>query len=306
MHKLVLLIVALIVVPPALAGSVRSVSATATVTLLAMDGRRVAFAEAASSRDCHRVRVWNLQTRAVMKLGRTTACVNTSTGTGIASLALAGNRVLWLHYTGGNIREWRLFTATTTARRPRLVRMVSRDVDGRAPIVVGDGNSSRFGDLLPYAVDRDVAVLKADGSRRFSWRAPARVTALSALFGKLAVATEGGTVTVLDASGKPVRSEEFSDEVAGVKLSGDGILVQRGRTLEVRRGGESRTFQLPAGARLEDALGDRAFYVTGGQARQLSLRGGAQRMIAVGSHIQAELSTVTVSSGRRVTAEQLP
>jgi hypothetical protein len=151
-----------------------------------------------------------------------------------------------------------------------------------------------------------VFALSKGGARLFTWRAPARVTALSALFGKLAVATEGGVVTVLDIAGAPARrTEEFAGEISAVKLSGNGVLVQRGRTLELRRDGAARTFALPAGARLEDAAGDRAFYVAGGQTRQLLLSTGAERTIAAGSHVQVDLSTLAVSAGRTVSVRPL-
>jgi outer membrane protein assembly factor BamB len=304
--RLFLLVVLVGLVPAGVAASVRSVTAPGPVVAIAMNGRQLAYADGTSARDCDRVRLWNLQTGRVTTFGRTTPCVQTSTGRGIAAVALASGRVLWLHYIGGNIREWRLFTATRSAPRPRLLRLVARDVDAAPPIVLGDGHGSRFGDLLPYAVDRDVIVLRKDGARRFVWRAPARVTALSALFGKIAVASEGGVVTVLDASGTPLMSEEFEGEIAAVELSGDGILVQRGRTLELRRSDGRRAFALPAGAKLEDTSGDRAFYVAAGQIRQLLLSTGAESTIAPGSHVQVDLSTVTVAAGRRVTVRPVP
>jgi hypothetical protein len=76
---------------------------------------------------------------------------------GRAAVSIAGSRVLWLHYTGGNIREWSLFTATASAPSPLRLRSVARDVDAAAPIVLGEGDS-RAGALLPYAVDRRVVV----------------------------------------------------------------------------------------------------------------------------------------------------
>lgn len=306
MLRVAVVLAALVLVPAAVAQAVRTVRADAPVVALALDGRRIVFAEGRSAHDCDRIRIWNLQTRGVTRLPRPTSCEQTSTGTGIASVAIAEVRVLWLHYTGGNIREWRLYTATTSAPRPRLLRTASRDVDEPSPYVVGDGNGSRFGSMLPYAVESEVIVLRPDGSRRFSWQAPARVVALSALFGRLAVATEGGLVTVLDSAGRPVRSESFGREIAAVKLSGDGVLAQLGNTLELRRGGATRTFALPRGARLTDALGDRAFYVVGGQARQLLLTSGAQRLVALGTQVEAELSTVATANGRVVTVRPLP
>jgi len=307
MRAIVALAVALLVLPVARAAApVRSVTTPGIVEAMAMGGREVAYADGRSARDCDRVRIWNLQTRRVTTLGRTTSCEETSTGVGIADVAIADGRVLWLHYAGGNIREWRLFTATRTSTRPRLLRFVARDVDAPAPIVLGDANGSRFGSLLPYAVDRDVTVLRANGSKAFGRRAPARVVALSALFGRVAVAFEGGHVEILDSSGKVVRTEDFAGEISAVKLSGDGVLVQRGRTLELRRPGLTRTFLLRSGSVLTDTIGERALYVASRQIRELSLTDGSDRAIAAGSHAEAELSTLAVASGRSVLVRLLP
>jgi hypothetical protein len=297
---------ALAAVPAAVAGSVRTVTTPGPVTAVALDARRVAYAEGRSAKDCDRVRIWNLQTRRVTKLGRTTPCVQTSTGSGIASLATAGGRALWLHYAGGNIREWQLFTATAGAPKPRRLRFVARDVDAPAPIVVGNGDSSRFGDLLPYSLDSTVVVLRANGSRRFAWTAPARVTALSALFGRVAVASEGGLVTVLDAAGRPVANETFAREVGAVRIVADGVLAQTGARLELRENGTARIFTLPGGARLVDAVGRRALYVASGRVWQLALDSGARRSLAAGVDADAQLSTVAIASGRTATARLLP
>lgn len=287
-------------------GAPRVVAAPAPVAALAADGRLVAYAAGRSRGDCDRVRLWNLATRAVTALGRTTPCDEGSTGTGIAAVSVAGSRVLWLHYTGGNIREWRLFTATASRRAPRLLAFEPRDVEDPAPLVVGPGDASALGDLLPYALERTVVALRSDGRRGFSWRAPGRVTALAALGGELAVASEGGEVTILDGGGDVVGTEAFAGEVRAVRLTGRGLLVQRGRTLELRSGGASRTWQLPAGAALEDASGAAAFYVAGGQIREVRLDAvNRQRQLGLGAHVQVEGSTVAVSSGRRVTVAPL-
>ena len=155
MKRMLLLAALILLVPAASAAPIRSVTTPAPVLDLAFDGSRVAYAVGRSSGDCNRVYVWNLVTRGVSRLGRKTHCEQTSTGNSIASLAIAGTRVLWLHYAGGNSRDWSLWTATTTRPSPIRLRLVTREADAAAPIVIGDGNSGRLGDLLPYAVDRD-------------------------------------------------------------------------------------------------------------------------------------------------------
>jgi hypothetical protein len=288
-----------LLVPTGLAASVRTVTAPAPVRALELDGARIAYATGRSARDCNRVFVWNLTTRGVTKLGRRTHCEQTSTGNEIAAVSIAGTRVLWVHYAGGNIRDWSLWTATTTKPGPLRLRLVSRDVDAPAPIVIGQGDASKLGDLLPYAVDRMVVALRADGSRRFAWTAPARVVALSALGGELAVATAGGVVTVLDARGRVLRTEDFAGEIAAVRITGASLAVQRGRMLELR-GGRTATYLLPAGTRLADAQGDRAVLVGGGKVRSLDLDSGRSVVVAAGSFAGLEGSRLAIGSGRTV------
>lgn len=292
---------------PAVAGaaSVPSVTAPARATALAFEGGRVAYATGFSSRDCNRVYVWDLASRGVTKLGRRTNCVQTSTGTAVAAVSLAGARVLWVHYTGGNLREWSLWTATTTRPAPRRLAFVTRDVDAPAPIVIGPGEGSRLGDSLPYAVDRRVVALRANGARRFAWTAPGPVTALAAAAGELAVASDGGVVSVLDATGRVDRTEIFDGDVSAVRITGTGLVAQIGRRLVLRSGPE-RSWLLPAGARLEDATARDAFYVAGGRARRLGLASGAQRMLGLGSAIRVDAGRLALTSGRRVLVQALP
>ena len=296
--------VLLVLVPTAGAAPVRSVTTPATVLELAFDGSRIAYAVGRSTRDCNRVYVWDLTTRGVSRLGRKTHCEQTSTGNSIAQVAIAGTRVLWLHYAGGNLRDWSLWTATTERPSPLRLRLVTRDADDAAPIVIGDGDSGRLGDILPYAVDRTVIALRANGARRFAWTAPGRVVALSALGGELAVATAGGEVTVLDAAGRVLDNESYASEIQAVKITGNGLLVQRGRVLELRNAGTPGIWTLPPGARLEDAADARAYYVAGGTIYAQSLAGAARRIIGKGNDGAVEGLTIAVAHERLIRALQ--
>lgn len=297
--RLFVLATVLVLVPAAAAVAVRSVTTPAPVLALEHDASRVAYAVGRSAHDCNRVYIWNLATRRVQKLGRKTHCEQTSTGNAIAAVSIAGTRVLWLHYAGGNTRDWSLWTATTAKPTPLRLRLISRDVDAPSPIVIGQGDDSGFGSLLPYAVDRTVIALAANRSRAFSWTAPARVVDLSALEGELAVATEGGTVTVLGERARLLRVESYATDVQEVRLTGTAIVVQRGRLLELR-GGRSTTWTLPAGTRLADADGDRAVLVGGGKVRTIDLRTGRVQDVAPGSLARLEGARVAIGSGRTV------
>jgi hypothetical protein len=282
-----------------MAAAAAAFSTPAPVQALGLDTPLLAYAGGRAAGDCDRVRVWNRATRRTVRLGRTTSCEQTSTGTGIAAVSIAGKRVLWLHFTGGNIREWSLFTATTTAPRPRRIRFVARDVDAPPPIVLGEGDTTRYGELLPYAVDREVVVLMPNGSRAFAWTAPARVTAIGANWGGVAVAVEDGRVFVLE-NGAVESSWSGSPSASAVFITGNGVALQRGRTVELRTGSSTRRWTIPAGARLRDAEGLRAVYLAAGRAQLLNLSSGETRDLGRATDVQLESSTAAVGSGRAV------
>ena len=274
------------------------------IAQLAFDEGRVAFAVQGR---CGGLTVWSPARRSRRPIGRSHFCAATSTGSAIHGLTIGGRRVLWVEYTGGNIREWTLRTATTTRRWTRRLAFVAEDADDPPPIVVGEAVVSKHGDILPYAVQRTVVALHASGARRFSWTAPARVTALSAKAGELAIATDGGLVIVLDAAGDPFRREQYPSEIDAVATTGgSGLLVQRGRTLELRSAGAPRTWELVRGARLQDASGDRAYYAAAGRIRELSLDDGKDRIIIRGAHARVEGKTLVVANGRRLSTLRLP
>jgi hypothetical protein len=283
----------------AVASAAAAFATPGPVQALALDTPFLAYATGRAAGDCDRVRIRNLSTGRTVRLGRPTSCEQTSTGTGIAALSIAGNRALWLHFTGGNIREWSLFTATTTAPRPRRLRFVARDVDAAAPIVLGEGDTSRFGDLLPYAVDRQVIVLRPNGSRAFAWTAPGRVTAVGSNAGAVAAAVEDGRVFVLE-DGRVESSFAGSPAATAVFVTGTGVAVQRGRTVELRTGSSTRRWTIPSGARLRDAEGFRAVYLAGRRVTSLDLASGRTRDLGPATDVQLEDSRLAVASGRTI------
>jgi hypothetical protein len=285
----------------AAAAATLTIQSPASVQAVAADGYRVAYAAGFSAADCNRIYVWNLRTRGLVKLGRRTHCVQTSTGNGISSVALAGTRALWLQYQGGNRRDYTLWTATTARPRPILVSSREVDVDDPAPIVLGAGGSDRAGDMLPWAAGSTVRVLRANGSRRFSWTAPGRVVALHARDGELAVATDSA-VTILDASGDVIREESYDGPIRGVRVTGNGVLAQVGNRLDLRDGSGTRTWPIPVGSRLEDADTVRALYFYRGELRSLRFAPFVDRPVATASRGRLEGQTLVTVSGRTVRA----
>src|SRR5919205_4393242 len=114
---------------------VAHLTTTAPVTAVGIAATNVAYATS----DC-RVHLWNRTTGHVTTFGTGPACERTSTGTAVGTVSVARNRVLFLHYTGGNTREWSLWTATATAPKPRQLQFATSDPDDPPPIVLGQAH----------------------------------------------------------------------------------------------------------------------------------------------------------------------
>ena len=137
------------------------------------------------------MRLWNVATRGDRRLA-SHCFVSTSTGSGVAGVIATQGRALWLTYTGGNIREWSLWTKGGRAKAKRLA-FLPADVDGPPPVILG----SVWEGSLPYATGRTIVVLAPNGSRRFSFTAADRVVYLSAHSrGYAAVLANGSVLTI--------------------------------------------------------------------------------------------------------------
>ena len=93
---------------------------TGPVKELAADGGRVAIVLQTSRPRCTsaRVAVWQPSTRSLAPIGVSPCSESLSTGAGIYSVALAGKRVAYVQFGGGNIRELQLRSTTLPERRP--------------------------------------------------------------------------------------------------------------------------------------------------------------------------------------------
>jgi len=191
--------------------------------------------------------------------------VSTSTGSGIAAVSVAGGRVLWLTYIGGNTREWSLWTKRATARAKRI-EFRAADVDGPAPIVVGRA----WDDALPYAVGRRIVVLSANGSRKFSLDAPEAVSTLSAHSRGYAAVLADGSVLAISPTGRILGQTPFdAGDAQSAVLAAPGLIVETVDGLEIHRGAAVVRVPLPAGARF---LGYSEGIVAYGTGKELWLR----------------------------------
>jgi hypothetical protein len=174
-------------------------------------------------------------------------CPATSTGRGVSAVAVSSRRVVFLSYVGGNTREWRLWTATPTAERPRLLRAAAADADAPSPILLGNGGEEG----IPWAVGRDVFVLAGDGHRALTWHAPADVLSLNEHSGLLAATLADGTVTLVPVQPSQAAVASYAQPGARTAqaISG-GVVIDAADGIHLRKGTSTLRFDVPAGARL--------------------------------------------------------
>ena len=270
------------------------------MTALAADGTEVSYATTPSATDCDRVFVWQTTARKPVQLGKKQRCKTKTLG--ITALGVTKGRALWLTGTGSSMAVLRLWTATTTKTTPKALGTATRDVQANEPppIVVGTAG----GGLLPYAMGTTVTVLRSNGTS-FTWPAPARVVALAARGGRVAVATEGSRVTVLDSRGNVVSVDLFTSEVSAVAMTAKGLLVQRGSTLELRREADAHEYTMTATAQLDDADSKYAAWSDGKLVHVIRLPDGTSVGTYPGTSAALAGTTLYVANGKTVTSRTI-
>ena len=255
---------------------------TGPVKELAADGGRVAVLLQTSRPNCtqSRVAVWQPSTRSLAPIGVSPCSQSVSTGAGISSVALAGTRVAYVQYAGGNIRELELRSATLAARRPVTVASASFGLDelsgtyiGR---VAGDGSLLAFdwwsvcpacaGDAGPQPDRSAVWRVAGTGACPNAGLGSARrctvvqaglgaVRLLSAAAGSVALLQPDGSVAIVTATGTPIAKVAFAaGELRAARLDSDGrtlaALVASGGKNALRvydsTGALAATYPLPA------------------------------------------------------------
>lgn len=254
------LAVLLAAVLPGLAEA-RDVRAAGPVVALGTTGVEVAYA-ARHSPGCTEIRVWDTADRGVRRYA-SHCFAATSTGGGVAAVAVANRRALWLTFTGGNIREWSLWTKSRGGPAKRL-RFVARDVDAPPPLVVG----TAWEGSLPYALDRTIVVLRPDGARRFAVEAPSRVVALAAHSRGHAAVLANGNVFTVSPTGAPLREYEYAPgDVHAAVLAGPGLMAMTRAGLEVHEGRATTRTALTPGWRFAGFSQDVLAYRTPDELR---------------------------------------
>jgi hypothetical protein len=277
-----------------------TIPARTAVTAVAADGTDVSFATTPSATDCDRVFVWQTSARKPVQLGKTQRCKSKTLG--ITALAVTKGRAVWVTGTGSPVAMLRLWTATTTKTTPKALGTATRDVQANEPLPIVVGTAG--GGLLPYATGMTVTVLRSNGTS-FQWTAPARVIALAARGGRVAVASEGSRVTVLDGRGNVASVDLFASEVSAVSMTGKGLLVQRGSTLELRRESDAHEYTMSGAAQLADADSKWAAWSDGKNVHVIRLPDGSSVGTYPGTSAALAGSTLYVANGKRVTSRTI-
>ena len=250
---------------------------------LALTGRSVAYVTDARPEELHCARIgfWNTRANRRYVFDAKEQCLElTGTGQGVWDVAVATNRLLWITYGGGNIREWTLWTATTTRTKPRQLRFVARDVDARAPIVIGPGTAEG----VPYAVDSRIVYLGDDGKAIFKATVDGPVRAIaggSGPRGTRVAAVIGDSVVVgLDRDGQQVVVWEYTGRVVtAVRVSWRGLVVQAGNDVYIR----GTRIRLPSGTTLVDVAEDRILWERAGDVGTTTIPTGKTTLLVDGS-----------------------
>jgi hypothetical protein len=256
------------------------------VTPLGLTQRRIAFGAGVSPGEC-RVRLWTIGKGSVTTFGlpRSPSCtVETSTGTGIHTVAVASTRVAWLAYTGGNTREWSLFTARVPGAKPLRLRFAARSVDGPAPIVLGQGTLQG----IPYAVNRELVFLGEDGTPVFKVVVPDAVRMVAAGAGpngvRVVALSAAGRILSFSADGSPAADDIIAvGAVKALALFAGGVAYQVGSLVHVVSPAGEELVTLPAGATMVDAAAGRILYQRAGDLGAVTLATGTDTLLVDGT-----------------------
>jgi hypothetical protein len=259
----------------------RTIALPASVTALSVTDRSIVYAVGRTGATCAFVELWDPSRRLRMRFGEKTlrGCEEMpSGGAGISTVSAAGRRVFWVTYIGGNITDWKLWTATTTRRSPRLLASASSDTDGPAGLVLGAGTT--YG--VPYAVGDTVTYLSDTGARLFRTALGSPVRKLTAGRGpgtaRVLAALEDGRVVLLSQSGAVLRTDEFEPRtVSAIGLGVLGPVVQVGRKVMVG----ATTIKLQPGAQMLDYTRGLLVHRTGREVRSRELHSGADELLRV-------------------------
>ena len=258
----------------------------ATIGEMAADGDRAAMVISYANSGCAAVEVWDAKYARVIRVQPPCGSGGESSREDTSGVALAGDRVAWLHTSGGNTTTTDLETTTLVPRKTVTVAEGGLDDNGagrtpRSP--AGDGS------LLAFTFDRhcdsdESQQDKCPPGKKIGyviaatvWRvgghekcpdqtpkggcsqvasAPSELTVLTVDAGRIVVRTETGVET-LSEQGALLRT--FSVRASAAALSGNRLALRTAGAIELYDATSGQlTARVPAaaGVRLEDLEGE--------------------------------------------------
>jgi hypothetical protein len=293
------------------AGTTRAHAAKVTrfqgrIQALALDGNRIAYDLSGTGSVGNKVLVWNARTGKTTKVSgkQTRGADDSSTGSGVFGLAIAGTHVAWLVNVGGNTEgDDYLFASSVVKPKERKVASATRNGDactGGPPVLnpqcggkwllglVGSGNvlaldrwTTAGGPIATSSAN--LLVLGKQLKSVASGEPP--FLSVAAAGGRIAVVRSPQDVTLYSSSGKLLRTVHPSSARTAA-LSGRNLLVlTTTRTLELynaETGLLRKTFAARGTTqpRNLDVQGNIAIYTTGSAVHAVNLSSGKDRVVA--------------------------
>jgi hypothetical protein len=193
------------------------------------------------------------------------------------------NRAVWATNVGGNLRDWTVWTATSTSPVPKPLGIVHGiDADAPDPVAIGRAGAG----IVTYALGTKIVALRANGSTAWiqTAQAPVRLLATGDTPGKpgvtLAISTDD-TVIVVDAAGNIVTK----GSAAGVTdecLVGGRVIAQTAGFLVDTSTNPPTTFPVPKQAKLLDCASGIVIYRAGSTIRGIRLATGKTATLLTG------------------------
>lgn len=276
------------------------------IEALALDGSRIAYDVAGSGSVGNKVLVWNARTGKTTKVSgkQTRGADDSSTGSGVFGLAIAGSRVAWLVNVGGNTEgDDYLFASSVAKPKETKVAWVTRNGDactGGPPAVnqqcsgnwlLGLVGSGKVIALDRWTTDRQAPVTQSADLLVLGKTVKPVATdtppflSLAADAGRIAVLRSLGDVSLYSPSGKLLQTVHPTS-VSAAGLSGRNLVVlTTHRTLEVfdAETGLLRKTLLLRGSKQPrnlDVQGNIAIYTTGSAVHAVNLSSGKDRVVA--------------------------
>ena len=307
------------------AGTTRAHAAKVTrfqgrIRALALDGNRIAYDLSGTGSVGNKVLVWNARTGKTTKVSgkQTRGADDSSTGSGVFGLAIAGTRVAWLVNVGGNTEgDDYLFESSVVKPNERKVAseqrlgasctggpwVIDRACAGKWLVgLVGSGKLialNRWTSDGTGITDSKVDLLVGRSLQRVASGPPPFLN-VDANAGRVVGLGGDGAVHVISSTGKTLRSVRPPSQKAAALSGHELVVLTASRALQLydtRTGSLEKTFTLRGTKqpRNLDVQGNIAIYTTGSAVHAVNLSSGKDRV--VGQHRGGPLFAALDSAG---------